>query len=108
MRRLSFITLLAAVACNAQQVTSFDGVSEEEIRGLFYFHHSDGISVAPGPSGHGFLLSRPNAPPLGLTAYHVAGPIGGPLQNPAEPACSPYSEGRSTLSCRFGWVIAYR
>jgi hypothetical protein len=85
MRRLPLLALLVALACNAQQVTSFDGVSEEEIRGLFYFHHATNESTAPGPSGHGFLLSRPNAPPLGLTAYHVAGPIGGSPANPAVP-----------------------
>lgn len=84
MRRLTLVALLA-VACNAQQVTSFDGVSEEEIRGLFYFHHATNTSVAAGASGHGFLLSRPGAAPLGLTAYHVAGPIGGPPLDPTVP-----------------------
>jgi hypothetical protein len=81
MRQLRLLALLVTVACNAQGVTSFAGVSNEEIRGLFYFYHAG----SPVPSGHGFLLLRPGAAPIGLTAYHVAGPIGGAPSNPAAP-----------------------
>jgi hypothetical protein len=70
--RCPIVALAAGVALAACNVppTQFEPVPADEVRQLFLIQLRSG-SVA----GHAFLLNRPGATPLGVTAYHVAGPI---------------------------------
>ena len=82
VRMRALATLIAINALTACSLATTPAALEGDLRALLLVQWSAGGTYA----GHGFLLSRPGAPNLALTAYHVAGPetptVGGWLRSP--------------------------
>ena len=74
MRILRVVAAALAVSgCQpAATAPNLDPISAEETMQLFLFSHSPTLSAY---DGHGFVLKRDGQRPLGITAYHVAGPV---------------------------------
>jgi hypothetical protein len=71
---------LALFACAPPSTQpKLDPISAEETAPLFLFSHSPSGS---GYDGHGFVIRREGRRPLGLTAFHVAGPV---VTGPVDP-----------------------
>ena len=81
MRALA-TALLTIYGLSSCSLATAPAVLDGDLRALLLVQWSAGSAYA----GHGFLLSRPGAPNLALTAYHVAGPetqtVGGWLRSP--------------------------
>ena len=82
MRALAAVCLATIVLSSCSLATA-PAMREGDLRALLVVQWSAGDAYA----GHGFLLSRPGAPNLALTAHHVAGPQteGGWLKSPLNP-----------------------
>ena len=67
--------------CSAATATPrLDPISAEETKQLFLFTH---VPSGGSYDGHGFVLKREGKRPLGITAFHVAGPV---ISGPTDPA----------------------
>src|ERR1041384_1940865 len=60
-----------ASGCSSTEPPELLPISAEETRQLFLFSHVG----SNGYAGHGFVIEREGKRPLGITAFHVAGPI---------------------------------
>src|SRR5687767_8570820 len=69
MRALAAVCLATTVLSSCSLATA-PAMREGDLRALLVVQWSAGDAYA----GHGFLLSRPGAPNLALTAHSVAGP----------------------------------
>jgi hypothetical protein len=71
-------TTLASGCASSSEPPALLPISAEETRQLFVFSHV----YSNGYDGHGFVLEREGKRPLGITAFHVAGPI---TNEPSDP-----------------------
>lgn len=75
------LAALTVMACQPSVTApKLDPISSEETMQLFLFSHGPTIATY---DGHGFVLKREGQRPVGVTAYHVAGPV---VTGPTDPA----------------------
>lgn len=65
------LAILVAGACASSEPPELLPISAEETRPLFLYSHLN----STGYAGHGFLLQREGKRALGVTAFHVVGPM---------------------------------
>ena len=65
------LAVVAASACSSNEPPELLPISAEETRQLFLYSHLN----STGYAGHGFVLEREGKRPLGVTAFHVVGPM---------------------------------
>jgi hypothetical protein len=65
------LAIVVASACSSSEPPELLPISAEDTRQLFLYSHLNSFGYA----GHGFVLEREGKRPLGVTAFHVVGPM---------------------------------